>query len=297
MPGNRASRGVLLPTLGQGLVVAAAVGAAWLIWLELRGPQAGSGVNPGVDAERDSRAAALENLHTVEAIARTGPGGVPGLVDALANANHRLRQNALLALRLIGPEAGQALSAIRERLADEDARVRSLAIDAWWHIRRDPNDVAAVVASMLGDPDADVRETAARVLETIGPPAIGPVFELLESGATSGCVPALKVVRRIGWDGSQPLFDDVVRDVARGADPDVRIEALWTLAAWGRPAAAEIRELLQHKAAPDGIVRIELVVPGSRDESLHAIIRLGPDAAKNLDDVVNLLAEEQLPWN
>ncbi len=292
---NRASRGFLLPTVGQCLVVAAAVGAAWLIWLELRGQQADSRVSHAIDAEVDSRAAALENLHTVEAIARTGRDGVPELVDALADSNYRMRRNALLALRLIGPEAVEALALIRQRLADEDAQVRALAIDAYWYVRRDPDEVAALIAPMLGDREANVRETSARVLHTIGPPAIGPVLELVRSRDPVARVAALNVLRRIGWADLRPQIVDVVRDVAGIADRNVRIEALRTLATWGRPTPSEIRELLQHKEAPDGMWRNVSTEPGPRETALHAILRLGPDAAENLDDVMDLLAEDRQP--
>jgi HEAT repeat protein len=294
---NRASRGGLLPSVGQCLIVAAAVGASWLIWLELRGQQADSRVSHAIDAEKDSRAAALENLHAVEAIARTGRDGVPDLVEALADSNYRLRRNALLALRLIGPDAVEALALIRERLGDEDAQVRSLAIDACWYVRRDPDDVAALIAPMLGDREANVREIAAKVLHTIGRPALGPVFERLKGGVPAARRPALNVVRRIGWSGSQPEFDDVVRDFARDADTEVRTAALRTLATWGRPTPSEIRALLQHKEAPDSMWRNVSTEPGPRETALHAILRLGPDAAENLDDVIDFLAEERQPWN
>src|SRR5262245_21560620 len=103
MPDNRAPRGIFLPTVGQWLVVAAAVGAAALIWLEIRGQRADSGVRQVGDAQQNTREAALENLRTLEAIAQSGPDGVPELVAALENSDPRLRRNALLALRLMGP--------------------------------------------------------------------------------------------------------------------------------------------------------------------------------------------------
>src|SRR5260370_32719889 len=95
-PEYRASRGAPFLTVWQWLIVAAAVGASWFIWLELREPQADSRTTGRPDAEEDPSAAALENLRTVEAIARTGPDGVPELVDALASPNFRMRLNALL---------------------------------------------------------------------------------------------------------------------------------------------------------------------------------------------------------
>ena len=292
MSHDRASRGVPLPTFWQWLVVVAAVGAIALIWMELRRPRTDfGGIGPG-DAEEGSIAAALENLRMVEAIAQTGPDGVPELAAALADSNPRLRRNALLALRLMGVEAGEALILVRARLTDEDTQVRSCAIDAYWRICRDPADVAAVVAPMLGDPDGRVRETAAKVLETIGRPAIGPLVALLKTSMPVARIPTLKVLRRIGWDAPQPQIDDVVRNFVRDADPNVSIDALRTLAAWGRTTPSEIAELLQHQDAAERIMS----EPNPREAALTAIIRQGSDAAENLNDVLDLLAEDQCGW-
>lgn len=291
---NRAPRGLPLPSLGQVLVLIAAASAVWLIWSELRGPQSEAGLSGAGDAaaEEDAREAALENLRAVEAIARDGAEGVPELVEGLASANPRLRRNALLALRQIGPEAREALDPIRERLADEDAQTRAYAIDAYWSIRRDPDDVAAVAAPLLCDPDDYVRETAAKVLEIIGKPAIGHVVELLEQGAPAGRVPALNVLRHIGWDSSQPQIDESLRALAGDSEGDLHLEVLFTLAFWGRPAPAEIRELLRHPEPADSMNRSPLTEPRLHETALRAIIRLGADAAENLDDVLALFGGE-----
>ncbi|MBI3861961.1 MAG: HEAT repeat domain-containing protein [Planctomycetia bacterium] len=288
MPANRASRGVPLPTFGQWLVIAAALGAACFVWWELRGPRTDSAVSLG-GAEYAPNTAAFENLREFESLARTGAHGVPALVAALADANPRMRRNALMALRLIGPEAGEALAHVRERLTDEDERVRAVAVDTYWRIRRDPDDVAAAVAPLLGDRDAQVRFATASVLETIGPPAIGPLAEALTSDGREAAIPALKSLRQIGWDGSQMAIEDAVR--ARLDDGEARVEALLTLAAWGHPTALDIREMLHHKEPAGGPGTNPPGETNLHEMALRAIIRLGPDAAENLNDVVDLLTE------
>ena len=283
MPEYRASRGVPLPTVWQSLIVAASVSAIWLTWRDVREPQ----VNIDVGRNDDPVAEALDNLRTVEAVARTGSEGVPKLVDALADPNFRLRRNALLALRLMGPEADEALASIRERFADEDAQVRSFAIDAYWHIRRDPDDVSSVVAPMLKDPEVDVRKAAAIVLESIGTPAIGRVVELLRSSVSADRRSALAVLRRIGWDASQPQIEEVVRELTH--DREVRVDAMQALATWGHPKAAEIRELLQQTEAADDLKSDPRSEPGPRETALRALIREGPSAADSLDNLLDLL--------
>jgi HEAT repeat protein len=276
MPEDRSARGVPVPAVWQWLVAAGAVCTVWLLWLELRKPQA-DGAGRGTDGDQRSAAAVFENLRTVEAIAQTGAEGVPELVAALAHSDPRLRRNALFALRLIGPEAGEAIPVIRERLIDENGQVRSYAIDAYWHIRRDPGDVASVVAPLLADPDASVREAAAKVLDIIGRPAIGSLVALLKTQVPAARVPAVKVLGRIGWDEDHPQVDQVLRELANVADSEARLESMTTLAAWGHPTSSEVRELLQQK--------------GARETALRAIIRLGPAAAENLNDVLDVLAE------
>ena len=161
---NRTPRGLPLPTVWQMLLGAAVIGAAWIIWWEAWGSSADSGVSRTEDLAKDSGAAALENLRAVEAIARSGPDGVPELIGGLENADPRLRRNALFALRLVGPEASEALAASRDHFTDDDPEARALAIDAYWQIGRDPGDVAAAAAPMLGDPVPRVSDMYCLVL-------------------------------------------------------------------------------------------------------------------------------------
>jgi HEAT repeat protein len=289
MPPKRSSPGVPLPRLWQLLLLASAVCAGWLVWSHRESLVPGSRVTQS--QATDQLAAALEHLHEVELIARSDPDALPRLIDDLTNGNPRMRRNVLLVLQRLGPGAEEALDLVRECLADADPATRRTAIDAYWHIRRDPDDVALVASALLGDEDSEVRLVAAKVLETIGPTAAAPVTELLSGHNERALVPGLQLLRRINWDDSQTQTGDVVRRLVGDPNADVRFEALVTLVTCGSPSSAEIRELLQAKPSTQRMRNGPRQFADSQMAALEAIARLGPAAAENLPDVLALLTE------
>ena len=278
MSEERSTRGIPVPTVWQCLITTAACCTIWSLWPEVQEPKI-----------HDPVVEAFDNLREVEMIAGTGAAGIPELIEALESPNYRFRRNVLIALRPVGPEAAAALPAIRERLTDKDGQTRWLALEAYWHIRRDPEDVAAVATLMLGDREPDVRESASKILESIGPPAILPILEVLRTGIPASQVPAMTVLRRIGWETPQPQIDEVLREPSH--DPEVRLQALRTLATWSLPTAGEIRELLQHVDAADRLPHDPRPEPGPRETALRAIIRLGPAATESMDDLLDMLPD------
>jgi len=291
MPEKRSTPGVPLPTLWQVLLISSAACAGWLIWSHWDELLPGSRI--AQSREADQLAEALEHLHAVELRAQNDPDTLLWLIGELTNSNPRMRRNALLALQRRGPEAQEALGLIRDRLADADVPTRRFAIDAYWHVRRDPDDVAPVVAAMLGDSDPEARLVAARVLETIGPAAVGPVTNLLGGDMLRATVPGLQVLRHIGWDDSQGETEDLVRRLVRNSDPAVHQEALLTLVARGHPTSADIRELLQQQPATERMPNGPWILSDSQQAALRAIIRLGPAAVENLPDVLALLTSNR----
>src|SRR5262249_6444995 len=117
------------------------------------------------------------------------------------------------------------------------------------------------------------------------------------SGHPAARIGALKVLRRVGWESSQPQIDEMLRDLVRVADADTALKGLTTLATWGRPNPSEIRELLRRTDAGVGMRRHPLNEPAPGETAVRGIIRLGRDAAGNLNDVLELLAEEPPPWD
>jgi HEAT repeat protein len=288
----RISRGIVLPSLGQLLVLAAGSTAAWLAWTQFRDPDLISA--PAAAPAADP----AEKLRMTEQLANFGAEAVPELALILADPDPLMRRNALLGLARIGPEAGPAIDDVRARLADEKSQVRQSAISAFWRISRDPPEAGGPIARMLADPDFDVRAAAAGTLEAIGRPVAGPVSEMLSSDAEAARALALRVLRKTGWDSAALEIDDTVRRLFDDPDPGIGLDALSTLVMRGSPRPDEIRELLQKRDLV--VIRGERRFPRfaftAMDVALQAIARTGPQAAEFLPDILALLrAEEHQP--
>jgi HEAT repeat protein len=291
MSDKRASPGVPLPTFSQMLLTAAAACAAWLIWTASGGLVPGTG--PQRDREAEQLAEALDHLSRLEKLAQSDPDALPAVIAELTNANPRMRRNALLAMRRFGPKAQAGLGPIRERLADHDSQTRQYAIDAYWQICRDPDDVAPVIAPALGDENSEVRLLTARILETIGPPSVAPVTNLLGGETALAHVPALLVLRQIGWNDTQQQTEDSVRRLVYDCDPEVCHEARLTLVACGHPTTAEIRELLRKEPTANALRHGPWSFSSSHALALNTVSRLGPAAAGNLPEVLALLTDKR----
>jgi HEAT repeat protein len=292
MPDNRGSHGIPVPTLWHVLMVVATACAGWLIWSEFR--SLGPSSNSRHEAAEIATEAALNTLRSIEALGKDSGEGIPELTRSLTDPDAKVRGYALLALRRLGPQARVALDPICERLADVDATVREYAVDAYWNIRQDADAVTQAIVARLGDDEERVRSAAAKVLERIGPPGVPAVVEMLESDSAAARVAALNILRRIGWDRSRSEVDEAVRKRVDDADPAVRAVALRSIVLWGRPRSGEIRDLLAQPVGSnmDPMGQLADAVFGPQATALNAIIRLGPEAAGNLPDVVGLFDEK-----
>jgi HEAT repeat protein len=99
------------------------------------------------------------------------------LVAALQDPRWAVRQAAVYALCLIGPNARDAIPVIIEALKDEDIRVGAAAGDALGLIGLEAN---SAVAALEGGEWLD-RRMAARVLGQIGPAAKAAIPALIEA--------------------------------------------------------------------------------------------------------------------
>src|SRR6516164_2763744 len=97
----RRDRDVSLPSLGQVLVLAAAVCAGWLLWSELRSRQLAR--SPATLAER---------LNSIDALVNTGLEAIPELLARLSSADPKTRGDAVLGLGRIGSASDEVRAAI-----------------------------------------------------------------------------------------------------------------------------------------------------------------------------------------
>lgn len=285
MSTRKSHRGVSLPSVGQVLVIAAAICAAWIFWSESR--QRGlipGGAAPGVDAQgKDQNAAPWSE---------TERPSVDQLTASLANTiDPGVRRQALLTLSSIGPRAAEAIEPIRERLQDEDDSVRHAAVLALWRASRDPQVVLPELPAMLHDRAAIVRDVAATVMEEIGPPATALAIKSLGSESPAVRERAVLILERIVRVESLAEVRAAIEHLRDDPNPDVQVAALIAGAHFGRVDAAGIRVLLgtDHKvpAIQPSIERDR----NSRDVALDEIAGMGPAGAEFVPDIIRLFDE------
>src|SRR5262245_29955606 len=176
MSDSRPRRGFPLPGMGHVLVLAAAVCGAWLLWSGARGQGWPFHVTP-------TPAEPADQTRIIDVIDRLPDADVTELIAALSDADAHVRRVALSQLASIGPEAEDALSAIRERLKDERAGVRQAAIIALGHVGQNSTDDISLLSQLLADDSPIAADSAASVLDVIGAPAKDAVMPALGSNS------------------------------------------------------------------------------------------------------------------
>ncbi len=142
-------------------------------------------------------------------LARMGEPAIPGLVAALQDPVPRVRYWSIAALSDMGDD--RVLPAILSRLDDEDALVRAVAV---WHLGR-----------WYGRPD--VREPVLKRLDDASPFVRGWVLKLIQFKKDKEAA-------------------EKVRALLKSAEPEVRYDALHTLAVLQGPDALDtLRQALR----------------------------------------------------
>lgn len=272
-----------LPGAGQLLVAAATACAAWLFWTESRDRGWIPGVVPRpVDEVTESLKA--ETFDSLEL-----PGAAE-LICALSDTRDpAVRRKALLQLSSIGPDAAEAIDAIRARLKDEHDGVRYAAVLTLWRVSRDPEVVMPELPAMLGDRSGGVREVTTETFAAIGKPATGLVLTLLNSDSPTVRSQAVSILQRIVCPETFAEIRDAIERVCRDPDPDVRTAALVACMQFGSTDVPKIRELLQTNVKVPPAEARSGKNRDSRDVALEAIAWLGPEAADLVPDLLTLL--------
>jgi HEAT repeat protein len=276
---SKASRGVPLPSFWQIVVMGAVVCVGWLAWKDNASKEDQDRAE--TEAESDDPVA---SLHAVQAFIRSGAAAVPRLTVELSASDGKSRALAAWGLAQIGPDAVDALDAVRERLADDNPRVRANALLALRTITDNSDEAGRVAARMLADPDGEVRDVAARQLRLVGARATKFVLERLEDDLPAARVQAVRVLR--GWRPPDPEWlaeiSKPVRKLLNDPDSGVRTAALTAIVTWGIAESEEIRELLHH----EDVARVEI--------ALRVVSGMGDGAAEFLPDVVELIDRLEL---
>lgn len=289
---NRPSRGVLLPSFRQLLAILVVGSAAYWLWVNYPG-------NSDPPPRPEARSLA-HDLQTIEDLAARGPEAVPELVALLSSDERGTRRLALYGLGLLGERAAPALDAVRERLVGEDAEFRGYAFSAFVQICRDPEDLWATAARMLADPDARIRDTAARILDGTNvntivyrpPPSPGnasPVDRTVIQNVVRNVLPLAGaelpetrslVIKIACWrdrSNDDPEITRMLRRLLDDPDRAVRGDAIVAFAARDAAPVDQVREWLRNDD------------PTVVTAGLGAVYWLGAERIETLPDLLDLV--------
>ena len=190
------------------------------------------------------RLVVIDALQEAGAAAKRARAALPG---ALEDEDSDVRLAAVDALRRAKSGAKESIAALKGVLRDKDLKVRAAAGLALAEIG-DSDEAARAVAIDLADGEANVRQTAAKTLEKIGPPAGGVAAALLRAVCDpdpSVANSAQSALIAIGLTGQTlPAYLRTVTD----GPPPARSFALWLLGEFrglslGRAAEQEKDEI------------------------------------------------------
>ena len=215
---------------------------------------------PGIaDAER-----------VLASLGRAAAPAAPSLAAALADGRPVVRVNALRALGGIGPAAAGAVPAIAPLLADAD--VRTEAIDALGGIGPPASPLAPTLARALDDPSPHVRWRSALALGRMGPSAAAAVPAVVRASEAGDAEVRIAAVQALGKMQAADAVPSLVRLLAAGEDPRLRLEAVHALGRIGTAARPAVPGLVLLLDAPDA---------GTRAAAVRALGRIGGLSAED----------------
>ena len=266
MKTDRRLKGLPVPRLATFFVLAAALGACYVAWLELREP-------PGSPPPREHQADPFDRLRSIEALVETESGAAAQLVSLLADDDPKVRRDALFGLARLGTEAGGALEAVRARLADGDPYVREYALRAFSRVCPDRDEVYAAAERGLLDPVPPVRDAAARVLRETGRNPIPAIDPMIASPSAEMRSHAARMILFLDPKCEQAGADQALRVLLKDSDPAVRRQAVDAALKRGAVDIDEVRDWLladDCRIVEAGLFVIDYLGP-ERDELLPAL--------------------------
>jgi HEAT repeat protein len=270
MPDRKKPAGIPLPNLWQTAVALAVACGGWLFWTEIR-----DCVLPPHD--QAIRGSLFERIREVEALVERGRAAVPDLLALTASTDPKSRCDGLFGLGRLGPEAAASLEVVRERLSDDDPRVRASALSAYSRICSDGEEVAAAAVRQLSDSDGGVRDGASGILGYGGAPAIRALIGRSKGGPPIVRLSVVRLLQRLDTHRDDPQVTAALRALLDDGDREIRIEAIKAVIDRNAASLAEVREWLSAKD-PDLV-----------DAGLWAVSWLGPEAAGALPELQHLI--------
>jgi HEAT repeat protein len=177
------------------------------------------------------------------ALARLGRPSVKHLIEALDDESAAVRQRAVAALALIGPDARPATPALIKLLKNDEAVIRSAAAYALGEIGGDPEQLPAALCQALADPAADVQRQAGLALVNLGEEAVPALRELLKSKEASRRRDASQLLAAIGPDARDAAGDLAL--LLKDNDVQIRAAGAAALGSLGKEAQDAMPTLLE----------------------------------------------------
>ena len=209
----------------------------------------------------------------VDALEKIGGAAVPALIEALTNANCKMRRSAADSLGKIGDD--RAVPALIQTLGDTDDDVRYHSTDALGKIKV-AEAVPALIQTLM-DTNDSVRQSAANSLGKIGVAAVPPLIETLKDTNDKLRYFAADILGEIRGAQAVSALVRALKDV----DPDVRYRA-----------ADALGKIGEHKAVPALVKALEDPNNSVRESAANALGKIGDVRAvpallrnfKNIDD-------------
>jgi|GEM_PF-6321143 len=180
---------------------------------------------------------------------------VPGLVELLKHAKPRVRQQACLCLRAIGPRAKAAVPALIERMSDEDSTVCSQAAKALKDIGADASADADKLKGALTADNWAVRRAASTLIGKMGAreSVLEQIVERFDSPQAADRVASAQALGELGTAEVIPHLAGCLKDRA----PSVVLAAIRALG--GLKLAAAVPPLLAAFEDSEAEVRLAAV--------------------------------------
>lgn len=134
------------------------------------------------------------------AVGKIAVPALPGLIEALDDANAQVRLRAIRPIVVMGAVASDAAPALASRLADDDAQVRQWSAVALGQIGPPAAGAVPRLAEALKDPETAVRQAAAAALGAIG--ATEAIDPLKDAAADPN--PGVQRAARLALERLQP---------------------------------------------------------------------------------------------
>lgn len=181
------------------------------------------------------------------------PTAIPVLTYLANDRDALIRRVALRHLKWQRmPDIERALPVFRDHLQDSDPQCRLIAAVGMFRITSDPA-MAKVAMPFLSDPDRDIRQGVAYILENVAredAALFEPLAQLADDSDYGVRSHAVQSMRHFGKRGV-PILRKAMRDYM----PLIRIRAIQTAAALGKDGAELYPDLLACQNGGDGHVR------------------------------------------